>query len=86
MMSEVDFLGAAVAVANRNNSPAKGDYIDSEGFLCCGKCHTRKQTVVALPDIFKVGIPCDCRKKEIERREEELRRAKEMEAVAELKK
>lgn len=94
MMSEVDFLGAAVAVANRNNSPVNGDYIDSEGFLCCGKCHTRKQTIVALPDIvnthgkssMKVGIPCDCRKKEIERQEEELRRAKEMKAVAELKK
>ena len=35
---------------------------------------------------MKVGIPCDCRKKEIERQEEELRRAKEMKAVAELKK
>ena len=64
-----------------------GDYRDEEGFLCCGKCHTRKETEVFLPvnSIFHGGtnkfpVACRCEKevyqaqKEAEERREFQRR------------
>ena len=32
-----------IAARGRANNGAEGDYRDEEGFLCCGKCHTRKE-------------------------------------------
>lgn len=72
----MESLGKAIfdslAAQSRNNY-AEGDYTDSAGFLCCGKCHTRKQHDITLPAfddqperIVRVGIVCECRKKEIE--------------------
>ena len=72
----MESLGKAIfdslAAQSRNNY-AEGDYTDSEGFLCCGKCHTRKQHDITLPAyegqserVVRVGITCECRKKEIE--------------------
>lgn len=62
----------SLAAQSRNNYE-EGDYIDSEGFLCCGKCHTRKEFEIALPTfggqskrVVRVGIACECRKKELE--------------------
>lgn len=93
-MNGKELLQPIIDAANRNNAPADGDYVDEEGFLCCGKCRTRKQTIVHLPESLsktgmpesmKVGIPCECRKREIERQEKEEQERKEMEAVAALK-
>ena len=94
-MNGMDLLKPIIDAANRNNAQADGDYLDDEGLLCCGKCHTRKQLVVPLPDGLRrtetettmtVGVPCECRKKAIEREEQLERERKEMEAVAALKK
>ena len=91
----MDLLKPIIDAANRNNAQADGDYLDDEGLLCCGKCHTRKQLVVPLPEGLRrtetettmtVGVPCECRKKAIEREEQLERERKEMEAVAALKK
>ena len=46
-----------------NNIPDNrlaGDYTDSEGFLCCGKCYTRKECEI---DAFgkKQRVPCACK-------------------------
>lgn len=93
-MNGKELMQPIIDAANRNNAPVDGDYVDEEGFLCCGKCRTRKQTIVHLPESLskngmpedmKVGIPCECRKREIERQEKEERERKEMEAVAALK-
>lgn len=93
-MNGKELLQPIIDAANRNNAPADGDYVDEDGFLCCGKCRTRKQTIVHLPESLsktgmpesmKVGIPCECRKREIERQEKEEQERKEMEAVAALK-
>lgn len=93
-MNGKELMQPIIDAANRNNAPADGDYVDEEGFLCCGKCRTRKQTIVHLPESLsktgmpesmKVGIPCECRKREIERQEKEEQERKEMEAVAALK-
>jgi DNA replication protein DnaC len=72
----MESLGKAIfdsLAAQSLNNYEEGDYTDSEGFLCCGKCHTRKQHDITLPAfgdqperIIRVGIVCECRKKEIE--------------------
>ena len=31
---------------------APGDYLDEEGLLCCGNCHTRKQAMNETPIIL----------------------------------
>lgn len=33
------------------NRPEDGDYYDDEGFLVCGKCHTRRQVEIDMPDL-----------------------------------
>ena len=93
-MNGMDLLKPVIDAANRNNAQADGDYLDDEGLLCCGKCHTRKQLVVHLPEGLRrsetettmtVGVPCECRKKAIEQEERLEQERKEMEAVAALK-
>lgn len=68
-MNEVMNKLVAASLQNRNED----DYLDEEGFLVCGKCHTRKQQDITLPAfggqserVVRVGIACKCRKKEIE--------------------
>ena len=46
--------------------PAKEeDYMDEEGFLCCGKCHTRKEVLFDVPLVLGGRImdrhPTNCR-------------------------
>lgn len=36
-----DILAGVVQKSLQNREPE--DYVDDEGFLCCGKCHDRKQ-------------------------------------------
>ena len=53
------------------------DYHDKEGFLVCGKCHTRKEIEVELPwGKIRPYCLCQCEKerKDRERAEEELRK------------
>lgn len=75
-----DFMAGLVGKSHQNEEP--GDYYDEEGFLCCGKCHTRKQFDVTFgtdPEKPKmktrVGILCKCEreKREAEERERERR-------------
>lgn len=65
-----------------------GDYIDSEGLLCCGKCHTRKQTIIVLANGKQLKPRCVCKcEQERMHEEEEKRKAKELEEkVKELRK
>jgi len=66
-----DIFNKLVAASLQNCND--DDYIDEEGFLVCGKCHTRKQQDITIPTfgnqperIIRVGIACECRKKELE--------------------
>ncbi|WP_206458671.1 ATP-binding protein [Anaerovorax sp. IOR16] len=67
-----------IAVTHENN----GDYRDEEGFLVCGKCHTRKESDIEVSKdwkangIWRVATPCECRKKEIEAKEKAEERRK----------
>lgn len=78
-----------IAKASENTIPINdGDYIDSEGLLCCGKCHTRKQTIIVLANGKQLKPRCVCKcEQERMHEEEEKRKAKELEEkVKELRK
>lgn len=39
-----------------------GDYKDEEGLWMCGKCHTRKQTIIEVPGVLpRTVVFCDCK-------------------------
>lgn len=65
-----------------------GDYIDDEGLLCCGKCHTRKQTIIVLANGKQLKPRCVCKcEQERMHAEEENRKAQDhAEKVRELRK
>lgn len=78
-----------IAKASENTIPINdGDYIDSEGLLCCGKCHTRKETIIVLANGKQLKPRCVCKcEQERMHEEEEKRKAKELEEkVKELRK
>ena len=76
-------MGHIIRTVERANPPEDGDYIDEEGFLCCGKCHTRRQVEIDMPDLSrkpydpavtirrKVPVSCRCRA-EAQQKEEEI--------------
>lgn len=79
MESIGDIMAGMIQKSLQNEEP--GDYYDDEGFLCCGKCHTRKQTEVTIPAFgdhperkARFGVPCQCEEAEIEKRERERER------------
>lgn len=79
MESIGDIMAGLAQKSLQNKEP--GDYYDDEGFLCCGKCHTRKQTEVTTPAFgdhperkARFGVPCQCEEAEIEKRERERER------------
>ena len=71
MNSTIDLIGPIIANAQAANPPEEGDYYDDEGFLVCGKCHTRRECIVKTPVIdrqgefreLKVRALCECRAK-----------------------
>lgn len=78
-----------MAKASEDSIPVNdGDYIDSEGLLCCGKCHTRKETIIVLANGKQLKPRCVCKcEQERMHEEEEKRKAKELEEkVKELRK
>lgn len=93
MNSSIDFLSLIIANARAANPPEEGDYYDDEGFLVCGRCHTRRECIVKTPVIdrqgefreLKVRALCECREKAKEAEEERLRQEKEMKVVNALK-
>lgn len=89
-----DILQSVVDRANAMNPPEKGDYIDDEGFLVCGKCHTRRECMVEVPNFLvpgemtqqKVRTQCRCREAAYAEEQERKRREEEMAAISALKK
>ena len=53
-------LANMVATSHQMNAKAEGDYIGPDGFLYCGKCHTKKETSVTVSythlDVYKRQI------------------------------
>lgn len=73
-MSEMDWLEPVMKAADAANPLQDGDYVDEEGFICCGKCHTRRQTEIEIPATMggkrktKVWVNCKCKQEEMDRR------------------
>ena len=90
-------LGGLMAQAQRAGQPENGDYYDSEGFLVCGKCHTRRQVEVNMPDLkavpfdpkkkvrVKMPVSCRCRAERRYQEEQMLQQDKDMPAMEALK-
>lgn len=76
-----DVLAGMVQRSLQNREPE--DYVDEDGFLCCGKCHDRKQMDVTLPTelspgedgkTIRVGRLCKCGQEKAERERQERER------------
>lgn len=90
-------LGGLMAQAQRAGQPENGDYYNSEGFLVCGKCHTRRQVEVNMPDLkavpfdpkkkvrVKMPVSCRCRAERRYQEEQMLQQDKDMRAMEALK-
>ena len=90
-------LGGLMAQTQRAGQPENGDYYDSEGFLVCGKCHTRRQVEVNMPDLkavpfdpkkkvrVKMPVSCRCRAEQRYQEEQMLQQDKDMRAMEALK-
>ena len=90
-------LGGLMAQAQRAGQPENGDYYDSEGFLVCNKCHTRRQVEVNMPDLkavpfdpkkkvrVKMPVSCRCRAERRYQEEQMLQQDKDMRAMEALK-
>lgn len=90
-------LGGLIAQAQRAGQPETEDYYDSEGFLVCGKCHTRRQVEVNMPDLkavpfdpkkkvrVKMPVSCRCRAERRYQEEQMLQQDKDMRAMETLK-
>lgn len=90
-------LGGLMVQAQRAGQPENGDYYDSEGFLVCGKCHTRRQVEVNMPDLkavpfdpkkkvrVKMPVSCRCRAERRYQEEQMLQQDKDMRAMEALK-
>ena len=61
----------------------EGDYIGDDGLLYCGKCHTKKQVRLTLPNGTEITPMCLC-KCETEERDKRERERKERERLTEV--
>ena len=69
---------------------ADGDYKGEDGLLYCGKCHTRKQRRIKVPEFFGSGerivpVMCDCATAEYEAEEAEKKHREDMEVLSKLR-
>lgn len=68
------------------------DYHDEEGYLCCGKCHTRKEREIILPFLDgtgqsyhrRVGVLCKCQEERCDQEEKEMAMREHQQAVKRL--
>lgn len=65
---------------------ADEDYKDNEGFLVCGKCHTRKEVEVSLPwGKIRPYCLCSCEKARQDKEREEFEEQKRKEHIQRLR-
>lgn len=89
-MSEKDMQTAVndiLAELIKEGIANKGDYIDNDTeLLMCGKCHTKKQTIVKLMGrTMKPSCLCRCRAEELEKEEQKRKEKELMEDISRLK-
>ncbi len=90
MAEENAFASVVMNIAANQRAlhpPQEGDYRGDDGYLYCGKCHTRKEYEIELQGTKKFKVPsmCQCEKEKQEREKELERKRKQMERIASLK-
>ena len=60
-MNEIGIIEGIVKASESTIPVNEGDYIDDEGLLCCGKCHTRKETIIVLANGKQLKPRCVCK-------------------------
>ena len=70
----VKMIESVIEKAQETGNISEGDYVGEDNLYYCGKCHTRKQTVVTLFEKTRV-VPCvcKCRAAEIKAEEERIK-------------
>lgn len=76
-MNMLNAIEAVIEKAKETGNIVEGDYVGEDNLYYCGKCHTRKQTVINVFGNTRV-VPCicECRAAEI-KAEEEARKQRE---------
>lgn len=77
-MNMLNAIEAVIEKAKETGNITEGDYVGEDNLYYCGKCHTRKQTVINVFGNTRV-VPCicECRAAEI-KAEEEARKQREL--------
>lgn len=72
-----EYIESFIQKAQETANIVEGDYLGDDNLYYCGKCHTRKQTVISVFSSTKV-VPCicECRAAEI-KAEDEARKQRE---------
>ena len=84
MPTATDTLAGFAAFGSEGHVEAQeGDYVGEDGYLMCGKCHTRKETIFPLSGRM-VPCMCACRKAQAEEDKDERQRREEENRVREL--
>lgn len=69
-----------------NNPRNEGDYIDEQGFLVCGKCHTRKQSEIKIfGEIKRPYCLCKCQAEKRDAEEAERKRIEKERRIADMR-
>lgn len=74
--------------SKENNTTNENDYLDDEGLLMCGHCHTRKQVAVRMfwGELRTPYCLCKCAAEKLKEHEEEIKRKEMMNRIKELRK
>lgn len=90
MAEENTFASVVLNIAKNQialHPPQEGDYRADDGYLYCGKCHTRKEFEIELKGIKRCKVPvmCKCEKEKQEKEKELERKREQMKRIASLK-
>lgn len=76
-MDAMDMIQPIIQRTAIQNPKENGDYYDSEGFLVCGRCGTRRETLVDLSQgempPLKVRCMCSCRRDQYNQLQSDMR-------------
>ncbi len=82
-----EFFEKFIEKAKETSNIVEGDFLGEDNLYYCGKCGTRKQTVIEfLGEIKVVPCICECRAAEIKAEEEAIKQREFFEKVMRLKK
>ena len=82
-----EFFEKFIEQAKETSNIVEGDFLGEDNLYYCGKCGTRKQTVIEfLGDVRVVPCICECRAAEIKAEEEAIKQREFFEKVMRLRK